>query len=157
MFVDEVILTMQSGQSLEGSLRKIAEERKEFFKFLQLSESSQSKDVPISDISFVKMLVFCRKNNSLSFKVLKFYREIEKLRERLLTKEKNISMQAKAQAIISGFLYAGIFAAQYSWNPDFSKALSSSEGKLIVVFSFCLLAAGLWLVFKMSKTKELEL
>jgi hypothetical protein len=144
---------MSSGYSFDTSMKKIVGERREFAEF----SPEKSNSVPADEQSFEKMLKFCWKNSSLAYKVLKFYRDIEKLRQKLVNQEKTISLQAKAQAVICLCLYLVIFLAQWVWNPDLQRVLHSFQGKCILLFSLLLLVTGLWFVFRLSKTKSMEI
>ncbi len=144
LFVDELILNMKAGISFETSYATAVQSTNGWEKFEK------------SDAKMSQLTSFCRKNSSLSFKALSFFRETEKLRQKLHTKQETVSLQAKAQAIVSVFLYLVIFLAQWAWNADFKMIFQFSGGRLIFFFSLLLMAIGIFLVFKMAQTKDLE-
>jgi len=139
----QIILFMRAGFSFESSLAKTYED------LHYVPESSTN-----GWVEFESVLVKCKESPSLSFKLLNFYCKQEKLRQKLHTKQKNISLQAKMQSVVSCFLYFGVFFAQIVWNQDFSEVFNTVSGRLVFLLSLILLSAGVFFVFKLSQVKE---
>jgi hypothetical protein len=153
---EELILTIKTGISLENALRKLSERDFRYQILLSNTDSASTND--LKDTSkLVSLIKFARKNSSVSLKALIFFRESEKLRKKLQSKQKNITLQAKAQAVVSIFIYLALLIAQFLMSADFQKWIFSTSGRFVFILSAGLLAMGVFCVFKMAEVKELEL
>lgn len=106
---------------------------------------------------FQKIFSFCRKNPSQSFKILSSLRKTLRLKAVLAQKQSSVSLQAKAQAVVSAILYAGLLVAQAFLNPDFGNFIGSTGGRAMLAFSAILAASGIALVFRLSLPGEMSI
>lgn len=154
IFIDHVIMSMRGGLSLESiflELNTLQPKWKIFFVDGRTNgQSSAIKDV-------VNLFAYCRKHPTQSCGVLESFRTTLRLRSQLQRKHKMISLQAKAQAMVSLLLFLVIFVFQWASVPEFKDFLNFSIGRLLITLSFLLVGLGIGWIFKMGKPGELHL
>lgn len=160
--LDGLLMHMKAGYSLENALAASGNDNVVLKKlFLAIENENHLREAVTYDQSLghemAKILGFCRKNPSQSYKILEFWRQSSRLRTKLHRKQEAITLQAKAQAIVCVILFAGLLAAQSLLNPEFPRYLESPFGKLTSVVSAVLVAFGVFKVFQMARPKELKI
>lgn len=151
-FINELILTMQTGASFEVSARQLSQKSDDFARIFLLAEAETASECG----EMTRILAFCLKNASQSYKILQTLRHVLRLRSRLSRKQEAISLQARAQAVICSCLFAILVLVQWKINPEFTKFLATAMGRGTFVTSSVLVIAGLFLVLRLAKPRELE-
>lgn len=150
---DEIMLNLKTGQSFLQIFRVLKSKNPNLEKiFAKQEKGLASRNT--NENQFIEIIQFCSMHPSLSYKVLEAYKRKLKISKRLLEKQKTISVQPKAQAAISGVLYAAIFVFQWHFQPDFSLMFDNSLGRGLLFLSFVLILTGIYLVFRISKPSE---
>jgi Flp pilus assembly protein TadB len=161
--IDEIILIMQTGVSYESAIFQISQRSRagdDFFSFLESERHQNGKKIEISGVDRVeiaKILRFCRENSSLSFKMLLSLRHVLRLRRRLHHKQRSITLQARAQAVVSAAIFVVLVCAQWKINPEFQRFMASMAGRLVFCASTLLVGVGLYLVLALSRPEEMHL
>jgi Flp pilus assembly protein TadB len=161
--LEEIIMTMQTGVSFEPAAREICAKNGAWNRIFHLSESEKGQKIPMTngqnDMSeeLLKIFTFCRINPSLAYKNLNSLRQTLRLRAQLQQKQTVLTLQARAQAIVSSLLFIILCGVQWIMNPDFQVFIISNTGRWLFLFSVALTAAGIALVFRIALPKELSL
>jgi Flp pilus assembly protein TadB len=157
-FVDALIAGMTSGISFEASARDLCARDFQFKRLWIMTE--QARNAPTKDQNrgdFLSLILYCRENPSQSFKVLQSFRRTLKLERRLHDRHSAISLQAKAQAAVSGVLFVLLFATERMILPGYSAYIDSRDGRMGIFVSISLLVMGIFIIFKFSLPKELKI
>jgi len=157
-FVEQLLMTIKTGKSYESAAHEMSFANNLWKKWIQQSENASTYDqLGQKNNEIVQILTFCRKYSSQSYHLLSFFRKTIRQRARLEQKQALMTLQAKAQAIISGLIFAVLVLTQWSINPDFSIFLTTTMGRLVFVACFTFVGLGIGIVFQLSKPREVEL
>jgi Flp pilus assembly protein TadB len=156
-FLDQTIMNMRSGMSFELAQKHLFPENGPWIRWLSLSNSPHGTSTNGQEAEIILILRVCRAYPSQIFRILSCMRSSIRLQRRLHRKQQAMTLQAKAQATVSCFIFVGIFSAQLFLQPQFLIFLKTSGGKLTVAFSFFFLLAGVRWVFWLAKPREITL
>jgi hypothetical protein len=161
--IDEILMTMQAGLSFESAAREICSTKSAWNRiFLSAEQLTEEKNTMTNGQNhnsgeIIKVFSFCRLNPTLSYKILVSLRQTLRLREKLRRKQSAITLQSRAQALVSLTLFVVLAISQWFMNPDFQVFLSSTSGRFLFIFSSALTGSGVYSVLKLSRPKELAL
>lgn len=115
MFIDEVVLQMQSGKSLRSSLLSVIKKQQGWFRdqLLEMHNQILSVDrvsvVSIAQIHALKIeLIEIDQQNNKCIENLKIYRRFLKMKEDFRRKAYQASAQTTAQMLITSLIYLGL-------------------------------------------------
>jgi hypothetical protein len=124
-FIDHILMSMRVGFSIESALRQLSEQNLVWKSWILESDNIQtSPSTKFEDAELINLLRYCRKSPSQSFTILDVYRKTLRLKTQLQEKHHAISLQAKAQAVVSGSIFIVVFGAQWFMQPDFKSFFS---------------------------------
>jgi hypothetical protein len=149
-FVEQLLLTMKTGKSYESAALEVVQSDDLWKKWHRQSENPNQEEL-------ICILGHCRKHSSQSYSLLTSFRKTLRQRLRLHEKQKLMTLQAKAQALVSSLIFVALTLSQWLINPDFRGFLSSAGGRLIFSLCFSLVFAGVVIVFNMSRPQEVVL
>lgn len=148
-YVDDVLMTMRAGYSIDSAIKICANQN--------ANTMNSTNGQLATDPEFLKIVAFCHQSPTMSFKILSTFQKTLRLKEKLYLKQQNLSLQAKAQSIVSVLVFLLLMTTQFKLNPDFSTFLTKPLGRFLFVASILWLFVGVRLVFKFSQPKELNL
>jgi hypothetical protein len=151
----EIILIMHTGTSFEGAMVLVGQRSQEAADLLKALDGDDFARSDHSEV--VKVLRFCRENSSVSYRLLHSLRQVLRLRRRLHGRQRSITLQARAQAIVSGAIYVLLLFTQWQLNPEFQKYMATRDGRMGLSASFLLVAAGLFVVTELARPGEMEI
>jgi hypothetical protein len=156
-FLDQTIMNMRSGMSFELAKTHLTPTNGPWVKWISLSNLPQLTSTNGQELEIISILRVCRAHSSQIFKILSCMRTSIRLQRRLHRKQQAMTLQAKAQAIVSIVIFLCIFTAQFFLQPEFLNFLRTSGGKLTVACSILLLSIGVRWVFWLSRPRDLTL
>jgi hypothetical protein len=153
-FFDHLIMSMRSGMSLESVLLDL----EAFDPYWKLFFADcRTNDQPEIAKEITNVLKFCRARPTQSCGIIEKFRHSLRLRSKLNRKHRMISLQSKAQALVSLFLFVVIMIFQFFSVPEFRDFLKHSEGKLTLAFSVALMLLGIAWIFKIGSPGDFQI
>ena len=140
---DNLMMSMRAGMSLETAL----------WDFSRGRTNGQTN----SWIEASEVFDHCLIHPSQSYKLLESFRQTLRMRSKLHRKHSMVSLQAKAQGLVSALLFGLLFLFQLLAVPEFRVFLKLSVGRLVVLMCFVSVFLGLRFIFKMGQPGEFQL
>jgi Flp pilus assembly protein TadB len=156
-FLDQILMTMSAGMSFESALKNVSRSDHQWEKWISFAKMSQLPQTNDQEKEIIETLRACSAKPTQTYKIMSSLRQSLRLRARLQEKQAAITLQSRAQAIVSILLYAMVVGAQLFLQKDFLTFLKAALGKITLIISLCLVGGGVKWVFWLSVPKELEL